>query len=124
MAAESEIRPTIIGLWTMTAFEFNDEDFSREVLLAAEPVLVDFWAPWCPPCRQIAPTVEELANENQGRAKIGKLNIDESPQVTLAYKVDGIPTLLLFKNGQVIDKFVGLQPKARLQNAIDAAIIA
>jgi thioredoxin 1 len=106
----------------MAAFEFSDEDFSREVLQAAEPVLVDFWAWWCPPCQQIAPIVDELADENQGRAKIGKLDINESPQMTRAYNVDRIPTLLLFKNGQVIEKLVGLQSKERLQKAIDDAI--
>jgi thioredoxin 1 len=105
----------------MTAIEFDDENFPDEVLEAAEPVLIDFWAPWCPPCRQIAPIVEQLAAENIGVAKIGKLNIDKSPRATQAYGVAGIPTLLLFKDGKVIGKFVGVQSKSRLQNAIDTA---
>jgi len=101
--------------------ELSDSDFNAEVLQATEPVLVDFWAPWCGPCRMIAPVVEELASENQGVAKVAKVNIDDSPSTAATYGVSSIPTLMLFKGGEVVDRFVGVQPKKRLQDAIDQA---
>ena len=101
--------------------EINDTNFESEVLQASEPVLVDFWAPWCGPCRQIAPLVEGLAGENDGSANVIKLNVDEAPGAAQNYGVSSIPTLMVFKNGEVVDRFVGPQPKARLQEAIDAA---
>jgi thioredoxin 1 len=102
--------------------EFTDQNFQTEVLESSQPVLVDFWAPWCGPCRMIAPVVEELAAENAGKVKIGKVNVDESSQTAATYGVSSIPTLMLFKNGDVVDRFVGVQPKKRLQDAITQAL--
>ena len=101
--------------------EFTDADFDSEVINADTPVLVDFWAPWCGPCRMIAPMVEELASENAGSVKIGKLNIDDNPGAAQKYDVSSIPTLMIFKNGEVVERVVGVQPKNRLQEMLDAA---
>jgi thioredoxin 1 len=100
--------------------QFDDSNFESEVLAADGPVLVDFWAPWCGPCRMIAPVVEELAGENAG-FKIGKLNVDEAPRAAQSYGVSSIPTLMIFKGGEVVERLVGVQPKSRLQQAINAA---
>jgi thioredoxin 1 len=101
--------------------EFTDGNFQTDVLKADEPVLVDFWAPWCGPCRQIAPTIDQLATENAGSIKIGKVNIDENPGVAQEYGVASIPTLLIFKGGEVVNRVVGAQPKSRLQQLLDEA---
>lgn len=89
----------------------TDENFQNEVLSSTEPVLVDFWATWCGPCRAIAPLIEELAGDFQGRAKVGKLDIDNNTNVPMQYNVRSIPTLLFFKNGEVVDQVVGVVPK-------------
>src|SRR5207244_10394744 len=97
--------------------EFTDSNFKQEVLDSKEPVLVDFWAPWCGPCRMIGPVVEELASEYVGAVKVGKVNIDDSPGAAQNYSVSSIPTLMIFKDGDVVERFVGVRPKARLQTA-------
>ncbi len=99
--------------------EFTDKNFENEVLTSNEPVLVDFWAPWCGPCRMIAPVVEELAQDNAGSVKIGKLNIDDSPQTAQQYGVNSIPTLMIFQGGQVKKSIVGLKDKRELQQELD-----
>lgn len=101
--------------------EVSDGTFDAEVVSSDQPVLVDFWAPWCGPCRQIAPMIDEIAGENESSAKVVKLNIDENPQSAQSYGVSSIPTLMLFKGGEVVNRFVGIQPKPRIQEAIDAA---
>jgi thioredoxin 1 len=101
--------------------EFTDGNFQQEVLQSSQPVLVDFWAPWCGPCRMIGPVVEQLAAENSGSAKVGKVNVDDNPNAAQTYGVSSIPTLMIFKGGQVVERFVGVQPKPRLQEALDAA---
>ena len=101
------------------ALEFSDSNFEQEVLKSETPVLVDFWAEWCGPCRMIGPIVEEIATEYNGKAKIGKMNIDMNQSTPMKYGVRSIPTLLVFKNGEVVDKIVGAVPKASITDKID-----
>lgn len=99
--------------------EFSDDNFDSDVVQSDGPVLVDFWAPWCGPCRMITPVIEELATEFAGTVKIGKLNIDDSPKTAQQLGVNSIPTLMLFKNGDVAERWVGVQPKTKLQQALE-----
>jgi thioredoxin 1 len=101
------------------AIELNDSTFEQFVN-SDKPVLVDFWAEWCGPCKMIGPLVEELAGDYEGKASIGKLNVDENPNMTAKFGVRSIPTLLVFKNGQVVDKQVGAVPKAVLSQKLEA----
>ncbi len=97
----------------------NNESFKTEVLEAAVPVLVDFWAPWCSPCRMIAPVVDEIAGEYEGKAKVGKVNVDDNRQVAVEYGVMSIPTLIVFKGGAAVDRVVGFKSKADLKALLD-----
>lgn len=100
----------------------TDENFKSEVIDSDEPVLVDFWATWCGPCRMIAPIVEELAEEFEGRAKIGKVDVDNNPQTAMQYGVRSIPTLLFFKDGEVADQLVGATSKKSLAQKLDSLV--
>jgi thioredoxin 1 len=102
--------------------EISDQSFEAEVLQSPVPVLIDFWAPWCAPCRAIAPIVEELATEYQGRIKVVKLNVDDNPQTPTRYGVRGIPNLILFQAGTVREQIVGAVPKKRLVDAITQVV--
>ena len=98
--------------------EVTDQNFDTEVLQAKIPVLVDFWAEWCGPCRVLAPTVEALAEEYAGKVKVAKLNVDENVATASRYKIQGIPTLLLFQDGEIREQLVGVQPKAALEKTV------
>jgi thioredoxin 1 len=106
----------------MSTEKVTDSTFDTDVLKSSEPVVVDFWAEWCGPCRMIAPSLEEIATEMQGKVKVAKLNVDENPAVAGKYGVRSIPTLLLFKNGQLASQKVGAMPKGELVKWINAAI--
>ncbi len=98
--------------------EITDANFEQEVLQADQPVLVDFWAEWCMPCRMLAPTIEELAGEFEGKAKVGKLDTDANRDTTMKYGINAIPTVILFKGGEAVKKFVGMTSKQDLTEAL------
>lgn len=102
--------------------EFTDLNFEEEVLKSDKPVVVDFWAEWCGPCRMVAPIISELADEYQGKAKIGKVDVDSNPGISARFGIRNIPTILFIKNGEVADKQVGAVPKSVLASKIDALL--
>ncbi|HMK34364.1 MAG TPA: thioredoxin [Desulfomonilaceae bacterium] len=102
-------------------YHVTDSDFEQQILQSDVPALVDFWAAWCGPCRTVGPVVEELAGEYAGKIKVAKLNVDDNKETPSKYGVRGIPTLMLFKNGQVVDQIVGAVPKSRIKELLDKA---
>jgi thioredoxin 1 len=100
--------------------EFTDQNFEQEVLKSSEPVLVDFWAEWCMPCRMLAPTIEQLATEYAGKVKVGKVDTDANREIALKYRIESIPTVILFRGGQMAQKFVGLRKKDDFKAALDS----
>lgn len=102
----------------MKPIEVTDANFEREVIKSDKPVLVDFWAEWCGPCRMVAPIVEELAQEYSGSLKVGKMDVDANPQVSMQFGIRSIPTLLIFKGGRVVDQVIGAVPKRILTEKI------
>ncbi|HVE12446.1 MAG TPA: thioredoxin [Elusimicrobiota bacterium] len=106
----------------MANLEVTETSFEKEVLKSDKPVLVDFWAPWCGPCRMLSPVVEELGKEYAGRVEVAKINTDENGELAARYGIEAIPTLLLLKGGKVVERLVGLQPKAEISRALEAAL--
>lgn len=102
--------------------QFNEVNFEDEVLSASEPVLVDFWAEWCMPCKALGPTIDELATEYAGKVKVGKVNTDENQTLSAQFGISAIPTVILFKNGQIAEKFIGMRSKKDFAAALDAAL--
>ena len=100
----------------------DQENFEQFVLNSATPVLVDFWAPWCGPCRMVAPVVDELAEEYAGTVSFGKVNVDENPQIASRYGIMGIPALILFKEGKPMTNIVGFKPKAEIKRSLDSVL--
>ena len=98
---------------------FTDDNFESEVLKSEQPVLVDFWAEWCMPCRMLAPTIEKIANDFAGKVKVGKVDTDANRDISVKYGISAIPTVILFKNGQVAQKFVGLRKEADFKQALE-----
>jgi len=100
--------------------EFTDDNFDQEAMKSDLPVMVDFWAPWCAPCRMVGPIIEELSNSYSGKVKVGKLNTDDNPGIASRYGIMSIPTILLFKNGQIVDRIVGAVPKKDFEKMLTA----
>jgi thioredoxin 1 len=107
------------GIMAVKPFDISDKDFDGEVLSSNEPVLVDFWAPWCGPCKMVAPVLEEIAGDYEGRVKVVKVNVDENAGTASRYSIMSIPTMMLFKNGAAVETIVGFRKKEDLSGIID-----
>jgi len=104
------------------ALEFTDANFDEQVLQADMPVIVDFWAEWCGPCRMVGPIIEQIGEEYEGKVKVGKVDVDNNPQTAMKFGIRNIPTILFFKNGEIADKQVGAVPKQAIANKVEALI--
>jgi thioredoxin 1 len=104
------------------AIEINETNFEKEVLSSDKPVLVDFWAPWCGPCKMLSPVIEEIASEYNGKAKVFKVNTDENMSLSTKFQITSIPCLILFKNGEILNKIMGFRSKGDLEKLIDSAL--
>ncbi len=105
-----------------TIVELNDSSFDTEVINSEKPVLVDFWAPWCGPCKALGPVIEEISNDFVDRVKVGKVNVDENPEISMKFGIRSIPTLLVFKNGKVQDQIIGAVPKSEIEKALEKVV--
>lgn len=104
---------------TKMSIELTDQNFEQEVLQSEQPILVDFWAPWCGPCQAMGPILDELSGEVEGKAKVGKLNVDENPDTASKYGIMSIPTMKIFKGGEIVKEFVGVQDKDTLKSELE-----
>jgi thioredoxin 1 len=104
------------------AIEINETNFEKEVLSSDKPVLVDFWAPWCSPCKMLSPVIEEIASQYNGKSKVFKVNTDENMSLSAKFQITSIPCLILFKNGEVLNKIVGFRPKGDIEKLINSAL--
>lgn len=102
--------------------ELNNTSFDSEVLKSEKPVLVDFWAPWCGPCKALAPVIDELSQEYSDKVKVGKVNVDDNPDISMQYGIRSIPTLIVFKNGEVFEQVIGAVPKSEIEKVLKKAI--
>jgi len=108
----------------MSEIQLTDDSFDKEVVQSPEPVLVDFWAPWCGPCRMLSPVIEELGKEYAGKVRVAKINTDEHPNAASRFKISAIPTLLFFKGGKVVEQLVGVHSKAEIKKTLDSLVAA
>lgn len=102
--------------------ELSDSIFESEVIESDIPVLVDFWAPWCGPCRALAPVIDEISNDFHGKVKVGKVNVDENPEISMKFGIRSIPTLIVFKGGEVFEQVIGAVPKSQIEETLNKAL--